>query len=177
MRKILAITAFAVVGFLSASNLHAYSNDSWKFEPTVGPTIDIHNWGGSQFTMNLKVGKGDMWSGLMGLSFAGANKAQIKLGIVFDYPFYLTFSKPKDFAIGPTVDAGPKFGFGNIGTAIDFMNIGFGARTAYKINDKFGVVADLVHFTMSFAGWVKGAGTNTGFSMAYDMQFGVFYLF
>ena len=176
MRKILAITAFAVVGFLSASNLHAYSNDSWKFEPTVGPVIGIHNWGGNQFAMDLKLGKGDMWSGLMGLAFAGANKVQIKLGVVFDYPFYFTFSKSKDFSVGPTVDVGPRFGFGNF-TAIDFFNIGFGARTTYKFNDKFGVVADLAHFTMSFVGWAKGAGVNSGFIMAYDMKFGIMYMF
>ncbi len=176
MKKLFTVALFVCFGIILSSNVNAYSYDKWKIEPTVGPVIDVHNWGGTQFAMNVKVGKGDMWSGLMGLSFAGANTMQVKLGVVFDYPFYFTFSKANDFAFGPTFDVGPKFGFGN-GTKIDFLNMGFGARTAYRINDKFGVVADLVHFSMSFVGWASGAGVNSGFAMAYDMQFGVFYLF
>ena len=93
-------------------------------------------------------------------------------------PFYFTFSKAKDFSVGPTFDAGMRFGFGGNGaTMIDFLNLGFGCRTTYQFTDKFGVVADLVHFSMSFVGWASGAGVNTGFRMAYDMQFGIFYLF
>ncbi|MEI6080063.1 MAG: hypothetical protein WCQ53_05475 [bacterium] len=178
MKKFLTVAAFMAVGMLSAANLFASSSyDSWRIEPTVGPTIDIHNWGGTQFSMNVKVGKGENWSGLMGFAFGGLNKAQIKIGAAFDYPFYFTFSKSEDFAVGPTADAGMKFGFGNIGTTIDFFNLGFGCRTAYRITDDFGVVADLVHFSMSFVGWASGAGVNSGFRMAYDMQFGIFYLF
>jgi hypothetical protein len=178
MRKIFTVAAFALFGMLTASNLSAYSYDSWKFEPTVGPTIGVHNWGGHQFSMNLKVGKGDMWGGMVGFSFGGANSAQIKLAVVFDYPFYLTLDdRENDFAIGPTVDVGPKFGFGNVGSAVDFLNIGFGLRTAYRFTDKFGVVAELVHFSMSFVQWVSGAGTSGNFAMAYDMRLGVFLMF
>jgi hypothetical protein len=179
MKKLLAVVAFATVALLVSGNASANVNkNEWKFEPTLGPAIDIHNWGGHQFALNLKIGKGDFFNYLMGFSFAGANSAQIKLGGAIDIPFYLTFSKKGDFSVGPTFDFGPKFGFGGgVGTAIDFMNIGFGCRTTYQFNDSFGVVADLAHFSMSFATWVKGAGVNTGFAMAYDMQFGVFLLF
>jgi len=179
MKKLFAVFAFAAVAFLASSNLSAaIDKNDWKFEPTLGPVIDIHNWGGTQFAMNFKIGKGDFFNYLMGMSFAGANRVQLKFGVAIDLPFYFTFSKNNDFSVGPTFDAGPKFGFGSpVGTAIDFMNIGFGCRTTYQFTDSFGVVADLVHFSMSFATWVKGAGINTGFAMAYDMQFGVFLLF
>jgi hypothetical protein len=184
MRKFFVVAAFAM---FATANAYAYSDayagsgadaDKWKLEPTIGPTIGIDNWGGTQFSMNVKVGKGENWSGLVGLNFGGANAAQIKLGIVFDYPFYLKFSEENDFSIGPTVDAGLKFGAGGgRGTSVDFLNIGFGCRTAYRINEVFGVVADLLHFQTSFVGWTKGAGVNSGFAMAYDMQLGIFYLF
>jgi hypothetical protein len=178
MKRLFAVVAFATVAFLVSNNASAaIDQNEWKFEPTVGPAIDVHNWGGTQFDMNLKLGKGDMFNYLLGLDFAGVNKAQIKLGVAIDIPFYFTFSKNKDFSVGPTFDAGPRFGFGNVGTTIDFFNLGFGCRTTYQFTNTFGVVADLVHFSMSFANWLKGAGVNTGFSMAYDMQFGVFLLF
>jgi hypothetical protein len=183
MKKFIVVAVFAM---LATANAYAYSDAyagsggeaRWKLEPTIGPTIGMHNWGGTQFTMNTKVGKWENWSGLLGLSFGGANSAQIKLGVVFDYPFYLTFDKENDFAIGPTADAGIKFGAGGgLGTSIDFFNLGFGLRTAYRINDVFGVVADLVHFTTSYVVWTKGVGVNSGFAMAYDLQMGIFYLF
>ena len=177
MKKLFTVVAFVLFGMLIASNLSAYSYDSWKFEPTVGPTLGLRNWGGHQFSMNLKLAKGDMWGGMMGFSFAGANKAQIKLALVFDYPFYLTFDKANDFAIGPTVDVGPKFGFGNVGTAVDFFNLGFGVRTAYRFNDRFGVVAELFHLSMSFVQWVSGVGTNGNFALAYDIRAGIFLMF
>jgi hypothetical protein len=179
MKRLFAVLAFATVAFLASSNASAaIDKNDWKFEPTLGPVIGIHNWGGTQFAMNFKIGKGDFFNYLMGMSFAGANAVQLKLGVAIDLPYYFTFSKNKDFSVGPTFDAGPRFGFGGgVGTSIDFMNIGFGCRTTYQFTDSFGVVADLVHFTMSFATWVKGAGVNTGFAMAYDMQFGVFLLF
>jgi hypothetical protein len=154
----------------------SYNSDSWRIEPTIGPTLDIHNWGGSQFSIETKIGKGEHWSGLAGLEFGGANTVQIKLGAAYDSPFYVTFSEPNDFAIGPTVDAGMKFGAGR-GASIDFFNIGFGLRTAYRIKGNFGVVADLVHFTTSFVTWRNGAGFNGNFAMAYDMKFGIYYLF
>jgi len=179
MKKLFAVVAFATVAMLASNSASAaIGKDQWKFESTLGPTIDLHNWGGSQFAMNFKIGKGDFFNYLMGLSFAGANSMQLKLGVAVDLPYYFTFSKNKDFSVGPTFDAGPRFGFGGgLGTMIDFMNLGFGCRTTYQFTNKFGVVADLIHFTMSFANWVKGAGVSSGFAMAYDMQFGVFYLF
>lgn len=179
MKRFFAVTILAATALLASSNLSAaISKNDWKFESTLGPTIDMKDWGGHQFTMNFKIGKGDFFNYLMGLSFAGCNRAQIKLGVAIDIPFYFTFSKKEDFSVGPTFDAGPRFGFGSpVGTSIDFMNIGFGARTTYQFTDSFGVVANLVHFTMSFASWVKGAGVNSGFVMAYDMQLGVFLLF
>jgi len=179
MKKLLAVVALATVAILASSEASAAINkNDWKFESTLGPTINMKDWGGHQFSMNFKLGKGDFFNYLMGLSFAGANAATLKLGVAIDLPYYFTFSKNKDFSVGPTFDAGPRFGFGgDLGTMIDFMNIGFGCRTTYQFTNSFGVVADLVHFTMSFANWVKGVGTNSGFAMAYDMQFGVFYLF
>ena len=173
MKKLL--TVFTLV-FISVGANAAISDKDWKFEPTVGPNIGLKDWGGHQFAMNLKLGKGDMLSGLMGFAFAGANKAQIKLGVAVDVPFYFTFAKKDDFSVGPTFDVGPKFGFGNA-TMIDFLNLGFGCRTTYQINKSFGVVANLVHFTTSFVNWVDGAGVNSRFAIAYDMQFGIFYLF
>ncbi len=177
MKKILVLGLLSFLAFSFSSKLEArsYAN-SWKFEGLLGPNIGLKDWGGHQFGMDFKIGKGDMLSGLMGFAFGGANSAQIKMGIAFDIPFYFTFSKRNDFAVGPTFDVGPRFGLGR-GTAIDFLNIGFGVRTAYKITDTFGVVAHLAHFTMSFVGWAKGAGVNTGFAMAYDMRFGAFLLF
>lgn len=179
MKKLFAVVALATVAMLLSSNASAaISKDDWKFESTLGPTIDMKDWGGHQFTMNEKIGKGDFFSYLLGLSFGGMNSAQIKLGVNFDIPFYFTFSKNKDFSVGPTFDVGMKFGFGGLaGTNIDFLNIGFGCRTTYQFTNNFGVVADLVHFTTSFVGWQKGAGVNSGFRMAYDMQLGVFLLF
>ncbi len=175
MKKILL--ALAVVFVCTSANAAVGSND-WKFESTLGPVIDVHDWGGTQFGMNFKIGKGDGLSGLFGMAFAGANSAQFKLGVAYDIPFYFTFSKNKDFSVGPTFDAGMRFGFGGgAGTAIDFLNLGFGCRTTYQISNSFGVVADLIHFSMSFVGWNKGAGTSSNFAMAYDMQFGIFYLF
>ncbi|MEI6080038.1 MAG: hypothetical protein WCQ53_05350 [bacterium] len=176
MKKFFIGAIFAALA--TTASLYADTDPNlWKLEPTIGPTMDLHNWGGNQFSMNVKVGKGENWSGLVGLNFGGANAAQIKLGLVYDYPFYLTFSKTNDFAIGPTADAGIKFGAGGgRGSSVDFLNLGFGLRTAYKIKDNFGVVADLVHFTTSFVGWTNGAGVNSGFAMAYDMQFGIFYM-
>ena len=177
MKKLVLISMLVCMGFAVSSSAEARHYDRWKLEGLLGPNIDVRQWGGHQFAMDLKFGKGDMLSGLLGFAFGGVNSAQIKLGLAVDIPFYFTFSKPNDFAVGPTFNAGPKFGFGRIGTAIDFMNIGFGVRTAYRITDSFGVVAKLANFSMSFAGWARGAGVNTGFSMAYDMRFGVFYLF
>jgi len=178
MKKILVVAIFTM---LATFNLYADSNfnsDTWKIEPTIGPTIDLHNWGGSQFSIDTKVGKGENWSGLLGLNFGGANAAQVKFGLVYDYPFYLTFSKENDFAIGPTADAGIKFGAGGaLGASVDFINIGFGLRTAYKIYDNFGVVANLIHFTTSFVEWTHASGLNSNFAMAYDMRVGVYYLF
>ena len=178
MKIFFAAVAFAL---LMTANLYADTHTSsglWKLEPTIGPTIDIHRWGGSQFTTNIKIGKGENWSGLLGLSFGGANAAQVKFGVVYDYPFYVTFSEEDDFAIGPTVDAGIRFGAGgNQGASVDFFNLGYGLRTAYRINDRFGVVANLLHFTTSFVGWTRGAGINSGFAMAYDMQLGIYYMF
>ena len=187
MKKILMLT---LVAMFATINLYAESGsdynsdynsnpnrDTWKIEPLLGPTIDIDSWGGSQFSIDTKIGKGENWSGLVGLNFGGANAVQLKLGAVFDYPFYLTFSKTNDFAIGPTFDAGMRFGAGGgRGTYIDFLNLGFGLRTAYKINNNFGVVANLVHFTTSFVGWTNGAGVTSHFAMAYDMRFGIYYL-
>ena len=177
MKKLFVV--LSVLGLFAASALEAKSyENSWRFEGLVGPNIDLRNWGGTQFGMDLKLGKGDMLSGLLGFAFGGANSVQMKLGVNIDIPFYFTFSKPRDFAVGPTFDAGPRFGFGGgLGTSIDFLNLGFGVRTAYKINDSFGVVANLIHFSMSFVGWASGAGVNSNFAMAYDMRFGVFYLF
>ncbi len=173
MKKVLLVLAAVLMcGFASATTI---SNNDWKFEPTVGPVIGIHNWG-NQFGMNFKIGKGDNLSGLFGVAFGGLNNAQIKLGASYDFPFYFTFSKANDFSVGPTVDAGIRFGFGKI-TAIDFFNLGFGCRTSYQITNTFGVVADLAHFSTSFVGWVKGNGVDANFAMAYDMQFGVFLLF
>lgn len=179
MKRLFAVMTFATVAFLASSNLSAaIDKNDWKFEPTLGPAIDIHNWGGHQFDMNFKIGKGDFFNYLLGLDFVGANRAQVKIGVTFDIPFYFTFSKNKDFSVGPTFDVGPKFGFGSpAGTDIDFFNVGFGCRTTYQFTNSFGVVADLVHFSMSFVNWIKGVGVNTGFAMAYDMQFGVFLLF
>jgi hypothetical protein len=175
MKKLFLV--FSVLSLLAASNVEARGyKDSWKFEGLIGPNIGLRNWNGHQFGMDLKLGKGDILSGLLGFAFGGANSAQIKLGIAVDIPFYFTFSKPNDFAIGPSFDAGPRFGFGG-GTAIDFLNIGFGLRTAYKINNCFGVVANLIHFSTSFVGWASGQGVNSAFVMAYDMRFGIFYLF
>jgi len=174
MKKILVLVVFAM---LATANLFAFESRPWKLEPTIGPTIDLHDRGGSQFSMDVKLGKGENWSGLLGLNFGGANAAQVKFGIVYDYPFYLTFSEANDFAIGPTADAGIRFGAGgDAGASVDFLNLGFGLRTAYKIYDNFGVVANLVHFTTSYVGWTKSTGVNGGFSMAYDMRFGIYYL-
>jgi len=173
MKKVLLVlAAILVCGSASAT----INSNEWKFEPTVGPVLGIHNWGGNQFGMNFKIGKGENLSGLFGMAFDGLNNVQLKLGASYDFPFYFTFSKNNDFSVGPTVDAGLRFGFGK-GTAIDFLNIGFGCRTAYQITDSFGVVADLVHFSMSFVGWQSGSGVHSNFAMAYDMQFGVFLLF
>lgn len=175
MKKIfLAVSAALICSSASA----AINSNDWKLESTLGPVIGIRNWGGTQFGMNFKIGKGgDGLSGLFGMAFAGLNDAQFKLGVAYDIPFYFTFSNHDDFSIGPTFDAGMRFGFGGVGTAIDFFNIGFGCRTTYQFNSSFGVVADLVHFTTSYVGWFKGAGVEADFAMAYDMQFGIFYLF
>jgi len=175
MKKFIIVAVFAI---LATANLCAEPNPTlWKIEPTIGPNIDLHSWGGNQFAIDTKIGKGENWSGLVGLNFGGANAVQLKLGAAFDYPFYLTFSdsRPKDFAIGPTFDAGMKFGGGR-GASVDFLNLGFGLRTAYQIYDNFGVVANLIHFTTSFVGWRSGAGVNTNFAMAYDMRVGIYYL-
>lgn len=180
MKKLFAIVALATVAMLVAPSdaSAAIDKNAWKFESTLGPTIDMKDWGGHQFSLNEKLGKGDFFNYLFGMSFGGANAAQFKFGVAFDLPFYFTFSKAKDFSVGPTFDAGMKFGFGGaLGTAIDFLNLGFGCRTTYQLTNSFGIVADLVHFTMSFVGWSKAAGVNSGFAMAYDMQFGIFYLF
>jgi hypothetical protein len=178
MKKLFAVVALATVAMLVSGSASAeISKNEWKFESTLGPTIDVHNWGGHQFSLNEKLGKGDFFSYLLGMSFGGANSAQFKLGGAIDIPFYFTFSKSKDFSVGPTFDAGMKFGFGGIGTTIDFLNLGFGCRTTYQFTKSFGVVADLLHFTMSFVGWNSNGGFNHGFAMAYDMQFGIFYLF
>lgn len=174
MKKILLVLGAVLV--CSSANA-AVSDSDWKFESTLGPVIDIKDWGGTQFGMNFKIGKGDGLSGLFGMAFGGINDAQFKIGAAYDIPFYFTFSKAKDFSVGPTFDAGMRFGFGGVGTMIDFLNLGFGCRTTYQISDSFGVVADLVHFSMSFVGWAKGAGVDSNFAMAYDMQFGIFYLF
>jgi hypothetical protein len=177
MRRLFLV--FSVLGLLAASGLEARGyKDSWKFEGLIGPNIDMKDWGGHQFGMDLKLGKGDILSGLLGFAFGGLNSAQIKLGLAIDIPFYFTFSKPNDFAMGPSFDVGPRFGFGGAaGTGIDFLNIGFGLRTAYKISNSFGVVANLIHFSTSFVAWNSNAGVNSNFAMAYDMRFGVFYLF
>ncbi len=180
MKKLFAVVALATVAMLltSSNASAAISKDDWKFESTLGPTIDMKDWGGHQFTMNQKLGTGDFFSFLLGMSFGGANSAQLKLGGAIDIPFYFTFSKNKDFSVGPTFDAGIRFGFGGgLGTMIDFLNLGFGCRTTYQLTNSFGIVADLVHFTMSFANWVSGVGVNTGFAIAYDMQLGIFLLF
>ncbi len=173
MKKLFLVLAAA---FVCTTASAAVSSDDWKFESTLGPVIDIKDWGGTQFGMNFKIGKGDGLSGLFGMAFGGLNDVQFKLGVAYDIPFYFTFSKNDDFSVGPTFDAGIRFGFGNV-TAIDFFNLGFGCRTTYQITDSFGVVADLVHFSMSFVGWADGFGVDSNFAMAYDMQFGIFYLF
>jgi len=173
MKKLFLVMAVALV---SATASAAISENLWKFEPTLGPVIGIRNWGGTQFGMNFKIGKGgDGFSGLLGMAFACANNAQFKLGAAYDIPFYFTFSKKDDFSVGPTFDAGMRFGFGKT-TMIDFLNLGFGCRTTYQITNNFGIVADLVHFTTSFVDWVKGVGVDSDFLMAYDMQFGIFWL-
>lgn len=173
MKKIFTVTAFALFGMLAASNLSAYSYDEWKFEPTVAPLIGIKN-ADTRFGLNLKLGK-EWLGGQLGFAFGGTPSVIIKPGIVVDLPFYLTFSKANDFTFGPTFDAGPAFAFSG-GTAIDFFDIGLGFRTAYRFSDSFGVVAELVHFTMGFARWISGVGFDSTFCMTYDIKLGIFWM-
>lgn len=45
MKRLFAVVAFATVAFLVSNNASAaIDKNDWKFEPTVGPAIDIHNW-------------------------------------------------------------------------------------------------------------------------------------
>ena len=71
MKRLFAVVTFAMIAFFASNNASAaIDKDEWKFEPTVGPAIDLHNWGGTQFDMNFKFGKGDMFNYLFGLDFA-----------------------------------------------------------------------------------------------------------
>lgn len=175
MKKIFAIFAFVGVGLLLAGDLSAsmMSSNEWKFEPTVGPMIGLKNLD-HRFAANFKMGK-EMFGGELDMAFAGTPKVLIRPAFTFDYPFYFTFSKKSDFALGPSFDVGPTFGFSGA-TTIDFFDIGIGVRTAYQITKNFGVVADLFHMTMGFARWISGGGTNTTFTLSYDIKFGVFLL-
>ncbi|MFH1223306.1 MAG: hypothetical protein V1647_03065 [Pseudomonadota bacterium] len=172
MKKIFAVVVFALVA--STASAAMMSSDQWKFEPTIGPMIGIKNMD-HRFAMNFKMGK-EMIGGQLSMAFLGTPKVLIRPAFTFEYPFYFTFSKSKDFALGPTVDVGPSFGFSGA-TAISFFDIGFGVRTAYQITNTFGVVAELFHMTMSFARWVSGVGTSSTFALTYDIKLGVFWLF
>jgi len=172
MKKILAVVAFALL--TSSAAYATMSSDQWKFEPTVGPMLGIKNVD-HRFGMNFKMGK-EMFGAQLSMAFAGTPKVMIRPAFTFEYPFYFTFSKKNDFALGPTADAGPSFGFSG-STVVDFMDIGLGVRTAYQFTDTFGVVAELFHMTMGFARWVSGTGTNTTFCLTYDIKVGVYFLF
>ena len=61
MRKILLVSVFVM---FATATLYAesgyepgsrYNSDSWRIEPTIGPTLDIHNWGGSQFSIETNI--------------------------------------------------------------------------------------------------------------------------
>jgi hypothetical protein len=168
MKKLLI--ALAVFG--SAALNAAVDEDTWKFEPTIGPGINIRNYS-NQFDVNLKMGK-EMFGFSLDSSFGSS--ISFKPTVTFDYPFYLTLDKSDDFAVGPTADLGPSF-YVDSPRAIDFFEVGMGVRVAYQINDNFGVVAVPVHFSMSFLRWVSGgSGFNANFNMSYDMKFGVYLL-
>ena len=163
MKKLLV-----VVTLLASASVFAASDDL-VFEPTVGPSIGIHN-AGHNFLLEPRIG----WEMIkFGLGMYLGNSVAFRPHIAVDIPFYLSLAESDDFGIGPTFDAGPSF---NVkGTKfIDFMQIGFGLKTTYRFMDNFGVVFVPVHMGMSFAGWTSGAGAGAGFAMVYDLKFGVF---
>lgn len=171
MKKLILVSSLVL--FACSANAAMKSTD-WKFEPTLGPSLGIKN-SSHRFGMNFKVGQ-ENWGYQLGMAFGGTPKVLFKPAVVFDYPFYFTFSKKNDFAVGPTANAGPVFGFSG-GTAVDFINIGIGVRTAYQITDSFGVVAELFNMDMGFVQWAKGQGVSGNFTLTYNMKFGVFMLF
>ncbi|MBN1115247.1 MAG: hypothetical protein JXA66_07895 [Oligoflexia bacterium] len=175
MKKLLAVFLFVLTGmaFMPVANAAICDEDEWKFEPTLGPSIGIRGYP-HQFAMNFKIGKEMMGANLT--MAVGSGTFMIRPAFVVDVPFYLTLAEDEDFSIGPTADVGPTFSVRGI-KAVTFIDLGFGARTTYQFTDNFGVVAELIHFTMSFVGWASGAGVNGGFAMSYDMKFGVFLTF
>jgi hypothetical protein len=171
MKKLFLVMAVALVATTASAAMN--SND-WKFEPTLGPSLNIKN-SANRFGMNFKMGK-EIFGFQLGMAFAGTPKVMVKPAFVFEYPFYFTFSKKNDFSVGPTANIGPVFGFSGA-TMVDFISLGIGCRTAYQITNSFGVVAELFNMDMGFVQWVKGAGVNGNTWIAYNMKFGVFMLF
>jgi hypothetical protein len=175
MKKLLVVSVL----FLSFNAFSAIEPEDWKFEPSLGPSINI-NGSANSFNINLKIGKDDM-SGLLDFRVRGGFVG-IRPAFVYDIPFYFTFVEDEDFSVGPTFDVGPGFGFGGGLTLIDFFDLGFGARATYQITDSFGVVFEPMHFSMGFVRWSSGIagigrGINTNFVMTYDLKFGVYLLF
>lgn len=165
MKKLLVLCSFVA---LAASSAFAGSDD-WQFESTLGPSIGVHN-AAHNFMLEPRIGKEYIKGGL-GMYFG--NLVAFRPHVAVDLPFYLSLANSDDFIIGPTFDAGLLFNF-KTATSIDFFNLGFGLKTAYKFSDTFGVIFVPVHFMMSFVQWVSGVGTGTGFAMTYDIKFGVF---
>ena len=174
MKKILLASVLAI--FCLSADAAKMKPDDWKFEPTFGPSIGVRR-ANTRFNMNFKVGK-ENWGYQLGMAFGGTPKVMLRPAIVYDLPYYLTFSKsrPNDFSVGPTFSVGPVLGFSGA-TMIDFLTLSFGARTTYQFSKRFGVVAELINFNMGFVRWISGVGINTNFTITYDMKFGIFMLF
>jgi hypothetical protein len=168
MKKLIVLATL----FAGVLNLNAAGDESWKFEPTIGPGIGIRNYE-HQFDMNLKFGK-ENWGGT--LDFGLASTVSIRPAVTFDYPFYISIDKSHDFSVGPTFSAGPSFLVSGNAKGIDFAEFGVGLRLSYLINDNFGVVCVPAHLSMSFLRWLSGPGFDADFNMSYDMKFGVFLL-
>lgn len=174
MKKILFVSLLALICFSADAAL--VQTGDWKFEPTLGPSIGVKS-ADTRFGMNFKVGR-ENWGYQLSMAFGGTPGVLLRPAIVYDLPYYFTFSSSRknDFSVGPTFSVGPILGFKGA-TMIDFLTISFGARTTYQFSKRFGAVAELINFNMGFVRWISGVGINTNFTITYDMKFGIFMLF
>jgi len=135
----------------------------------VGPMVNIKDWGPNQFFIGAAFGGKYMRLGL------GYARASTTLGTMNSYRPFLLIDVPftfGSFAIGPTLDIGPSFGFVGGQKVVDVMMIGFGLDIKWYFNNMVGIALSPIHFSNSFANYTTGGtGWTKGYKMSYDLLF------